>query len=82
MVFYCEQGAGFCKDLGNEDESYFNGLVRMFGQALTVAYTLPAPDRKSLITRLDRVRSISHQFGYGVGDEMDSMLTKYVARRA
>jgi hypothetical protein len=82
MVFYCEQGAGFCKDLGNEDESYFNALVRMFGQALTVAYTLPPPDRKSLITRLDRVRSISHQFGYGVGDEMDSMLTKYRTRRA
>jgi hypothetical protein len=82
MVFYCEQGAGFCRDLGNEDESYFNALLRMFGQALTVAHRLPAADRDSLITRLDHVRSISHQFGYGVGDEMDSMFTKYITRRA
>jgi len=26
---------------------------------------------------LDRVRLISHNFGYGVGDDMDSLLTEY-----
>ena len=36
--------------------------------------------RDSLITRLDRVRGISHQFGHGVGDDMDSVLAKYAKR--
>ena len=34
MVFYCEQASGFASDLGYQDESYLNALVRMFEQAL------------------------------------------------
>jgi hypothetical protein len=77
MVFYCERAAGFCNDLGNQDEGYFDALVRMFEQALRIISQLPAPDRDVLIARLDRVRIISHNFGYGVGDDMDSLLTRY-----
>src|SRR5579863_9774058 len=36
MVFYCERAAGFCADIVNEDEGYFDALVRMFEQALSV----------------------------------------------
>ncbi len=50
----------------------------MFEQALKVSNELPAGDRNALIVRLDRVRVISHNFGYGVGNDMDSMLSKYV----
>jgi hypothetical protein len=35
MVFYCECAAGFCNDLGNQDDGYLSSLVRTFGQALT-----------------------------------------------
>src|ERR1700738_3648221 len=70
MVFYCERAAGFCSDVGNQDEEYFDALVRMFEQALKVANTLPASGRDGLVTRLERVRGISHKFGYGVGDDM------------
>ncbi len=77
MVFYCERAAGFCSDIGYQDESYFDALVRMFAQALKIKDQLPASHRGALIARLDRVRAISHNFGYGVGDDMDSMLTKY-----
>ena len=80
MVFYCEQAAGFSSDIGNQDESYFDALVRMFEQALIVATTLPASGRDALVARLDRVRSIGHKCGYGVGDDMDSMLAKYTKR--
>lgn len=80
MVFYCEQAAGFCSDIGNEDEGYFDALVRMFEQALKLANTLPAPGRDGLITRLDAAREISHKFGYGVGDDMDFLLSKYTRR--
>ena len=80
-VFYCEQAAGFCSDLGNEDENYFAALVCMFEQALAVANTLPPSVRDALVARLDRVRRISQKFGYGVGDDMDFILAKYTKRR-
>jgi hypothetical protein len=76
MVFYCEQAAGFCNDIAQQDEGYFDALVRMFEQALKSAKTLPANGRESLIARLGRVREISHAFGYGVGDAMDFLLAK------
>jgi len=78
MVFYCERAAGFCSDIGYQDESYIDALVRMFEQALKISAQLSASDRNALIARLDRVRVISHNFGYGVGNDMDSVLVKYV----
>jgi hypothetical protein len=50
----------------------------MFKEGLKVSIQLAANDRIALIARLDRVRAISHNFGYGVGDDMDSLLAKYV----
>jgi hypothetical protein len=50
----------------------------MFEQALKVTCELSAGDRDTLISRLDQVRAISHNFGYGVGDDMDDLLAKYV----
>jgi ribosome assembly protein YihI (activator of Der GTPase) len=49
----------------------------MFEQALKATRQLSASDRDALIARLDRVRTISHNFGYGVGDEMDDLLVDY-----
>ena len=71
MVFYCEQAAGYCQEIGYQREGFFDALVRMFEQALKSANTLPAEGRYSLIVRLNRVREISHAFGYGVGEDMD-----------
>ena len=77
MVFYCEQAAGFCHDIYSDDEGFFDALVRMFEQALQLV-NAPSPDRRNdLLSRLDRVRTISHDFGYGVGDSMDFLLSKY-----
>src|SRR5580704_7698552 len=80
MVFYCERSAGFSSDIGADDEGYFNELVRMFKQALKVASTLSDQRRDEFMTRLDRVRVISHKFGYGVGDDMDSLLSKFTPK--
>lgn len=80
MVFYCEQASGFASDLGHQDESYLNALVRMFEQAVIVAITLPASGRAALVARLERVRTLGHKCGYGVGDDMDSILAKYAKR--
>jgi hypothetical protein len=81
MVFYCEQAAGFCDDVGYQDGHYFVALVRMFEQALTVSSTLPAGTRHALIARLDRVRKIASQFGYGVGEAMDCAFAEDMKRQ-
>jgi hypothetical protein len=78
MVFYCERAAGFCNDVGYEEESYLSALVGMFEQALTIANALPADDRDTLVARLDAVCSLSHGIGYGVGEDMDSILAEYM----
>jgi hypothetical protein len=80
MVFYCEQAAGFCNDVGNQDEVFFDALVRMFEQALQLAQSLPPTLRDGLLVRLDRVRTVSHNFGYGVGDDMDYLLAQFSKR--
>lgn len=77
MVFYCERAAGFSDDVGLQDEGYFDALVRMFEQALKIIASLPDAQRQSLWDRLDTVRSTCHNFGYGVGDDMDDLLTEY-----
>jgi hypothetical protein len=75
MAFYCEHAAGFSNEAGYADEGYFDALVSVFEQALAMAEQLPAGQHDALLARLDSVRDISHNFGYGVGDYMDSLLT-------
>jgi hypothetical protein len=77
MVSFCESAAGFSDNIGYQDEGYFDALIHMFEQALEVTCQLPEGNRDALIARLDRVRTISHNFGYGVGDDMDDLLAKY-----
>jgi hypothetical protein len=79
-VFYCERAAGFCSDVSNDDEGYFDALVRMFEQALKFANALSVDRRDDLVARLDRVRATGHEFGYGVGDDMAFLLSKFTQR--
>ena len=77
MVFFCERAAGFSNDVGLQDEGYFDALVRMFGQALKVMGALPEGPRSALLDRLDAVRRLGHNLGYGVGDDMDDLLAEH-----
>jgi hypothetical protein len=79
MTYYCEQAAGFSKDVGLQDEGYFDSLVRMFAQALKLAAGLTPAKRGALLEHLDQVRHISLNFGYGVGDEMDDLFEEFQA---
>ena len=80
MVCYCERAAGFSNEYGLDDEGYYNALVRMFEQALKVSVTLAAGQRDLMLNRLEAVRSVSHNFGYGVGDDIDDLLARYGQR--
>jgi hypothetical protein len=66
----------------SDDEGYSNALARMFEQALKISVTLPIGQRDAMLNRLDAVRHISHNFGYGVGDDMDDLLGKYNRRQS
>lgn len=76
MVFFCERAAGFSNDVGLQDEGYFDALVRMFGQALTGIEALTAERGFALLDRLDAVRHLGHNMGYGVGNDMDALLAE------
>lgn len=83
MVFYCERSAGFCSDLGYQDDSYFNALVREQALQANRRYKWSPAIRQGphpLIARLNKVRTISQNFGYGVGIDMDSLLAKYAKK--
>lgn len=79
MVFYCERASEFSHEFGMDDGGYYSALVRMFEQALKTIASLDDAQRPPLWDRLDTVRSTCHNFGYGVGDEMDDLLTAYGA---
>jgi len=74
MVFFCERAVGFSNDVGLQDESYFDAMVRMFDQACKAVLALPADRRGERLVRLDAVRRLGQNPGYGVGDDMDDLL--------
>jgi hypothetical protein len=74
MTFFCEQAAGFVRDVGLQDESYFDALLRMYGRALTAVAVLQDRERAEKIERLGRVRAACRDVGYGVFDEMTMLL--------
>jgi hypothetical protein len=78
MVFYCERATGFCRDVGYDDAGYSDALVRMFEQALKTTNMLAANVQKEFLIRLDRVRTMSHDLGRGVEDDMDVLLSEVV----
>jgi hypothetical protein len=77
MVFYCERASDFSNAFGIGDEAYFKTLLKMFESALKISITLQNDLRDALFDRLDDVRSISHNLGYEVGDEMNIILADY-----
>jgi hypothetical protein len=83
MVFYCERASGFSVEVGLQDEGFFSALVRMFEQALHAIARLPDAQRPLFMERLDAVRRISQNIGYGVDDAMSDLLAEYdnISRR-
>ncbi len=46
-------------------------------RALKVVATLPDDPRSDLVSRLEAVRDVCHNVGYGVGEEMDALLAEH-----
>ena len=76
-VFYCESCTNLLGYCGMDDEGYFNALVRMFAQALKAVTALEPNQQASFVERLERVRLESHNWGWGVGDDMGDLMAEY-----
>jgi hypothetical protein len=76
-VFFCESCAAFLGFCCVDYEEYFNGLVRMFEQALKATAALEPSQQDAFVERLERVRSEGHNWGWGVGDDMDDLMAEY-----
>lgn len=70
-MFYCEQVFAFLAGCGMEEDAFYDALVRMFEQALKYVLALPTAQRADFLTRLDRVRQLGQNVGWGVGDDFD-----------
>jgi hypothetical protein len=58
----------------------YKSRAPLFEQALKIANALSVKRGDDLITRLDRVRVTSHRIGYGVGDDMDFLMSKFTPK--
>lgn len=72
-VFYCEKAFDFLADCSLDDEGFYDALVRMFEQALKYVLALPAGQQATFIARLDRVRQLGQNVGWGVGGDFDDL---------
>lgn len=73
-VFYCEEVFDFLAGCGMDDEGFYDALVRMFEQALKYVLALPKAQQSAFLSRLDRVRQLGQDVGWGVGGEMNRLL--------
>jgi hypothetical protein len=76
-VFYCESCMNLLGYCGMDDEGYFNALVRMFEHALKSIAALEPGQQDDFVERLERVRREGHNWGWGVGDDMDDLMAEY-----
>ncbi len=76
-VFYCEACADLLDCCGMDEEGYFNALVRMFKQALMAIQKLNPSERADFLERLKHVQNEGHNWGWGVGDDMDDLMAEY-----
>ena len=75
-VFYCEEAFDFLAGCGIDDEGFYDALVRMFEQALKYVLALPKVQQTAFLVRLDRVRQMGQNVGWGVGDDFDYFLSE------
>ena len=70
-VFYCEEAFDFLAGCHIDAEGFYDALVRMFKQALEYVLALPAAQQTAFLVRLDRVRQLGQDLGWGVGGDFN-----------
>lgn len=76
MVFYCEQASGFSDDVGLDDDGYYDSLVRMFEQAVTMVMALPEAQRAPFLDRLEDILEWGQGMGWGLDEDFNASWLK------
>ena len=76
-VFYCESCVSFLGFCSVDYEDYFDALVRMFEQALKAIRNLEQKQQAVFVERLQSIQHEGHNWGWGVGDDMDDLMAEY-----
>jgi hypothetical protein len=72
-IFFCEEAVSFLASCGMEDEGYFLALIRMYHQAIEFTSSVPPAARHGYVDRLDKLRSRTRPFGWGVVDQLNDL---------
>lgn len=56
-----------------DDDGFYDALERMFAQALKYVLALPEARRAPFLARLERVRALGQDVGWGVGDSFNDV---------
>ena len=80
MVFYCERAASFSSEVALDDAGYHDALVRMFGRALDAIPGLPGRERIVMLARLNEVRDICEDVGFGVAEDMAGLMVAHARK--
>lgn len=75
-LFYCEEAFAFMQDCAMDDEVFFDALVRLFEQALKYILALPKQKQAIFLARLNHVRELGQDIGWGVGDDFNHFWSK------
>ncbi len=73
MVYFSERAAWFSANVGMDNEVYLTALVNMFNEALNLVTALPAGQGDALLGRLQAVRTVCQNLGYGVGEDIEDL---------
>jgi len=72
-IYYCEEAFSFLEACAFEDERYLVALIRMYDQAVKRVLDLQVAERHAHAKRLGELRSRARPFGWGIGDEVNSI---------
>ncbi|MGH6894125.1 MAG: hypothetical protein ACREEP_17915, partial [Dongiaceae bacterium] len=74
QIYFCEVAMGFSMEYGYMDENYADAIALQFEAALQGLTAAPQFAQSPGCGRLDKVRLLAADVGYGLHDEMDYMM--------
>ena len=74
QMYFCEVAMGFSMEYGYMEENYADAIALQFAAALKGLNTVPQFAQSIGCGRLDKVRLLAANVGYGLHDEMNDLM--------
>lgn len=76
-VFYCESCIRMLANCAIDEAGFYDALADVFEQALKATATLEPERQEHFVERLNRVRSESQSWGWGIGSELNQLMAEH-----